>query len=667
MDRYAPPTPTTLLSGLSEERHRLWGQSNSTDAQLLSATSQVMQMSSSPLLDGEFLLQGNKKVGRPRKLGRRSPAEDIMDADDSNDTYDGAAQRGMKKAIMQSMNGHGTTAGAMATSTAGATSRGAGRKKKFVSPDSSVEVNSVSELLSLSGSSFAGRGQVLSPTGTSSAVEKLSLTGKNQKLGMASAQNVLLGTALAAQGVTGSGNGNRRLKSQPSQLENYDLSQYFGGKNGVEDGQGDDSNNSLSMSKDGKAVATVTPSASAARGAETTTVCNCKKSKCLKLYCDCFAVMNYCSGGCNCFDCCNRTEREAIRQDAIKCTKERNALAFQTKISNKDQHLTGCHCKNSQCLKKYCECYTGGAFCGTNCKCQMCLNFNGSADLIKARSSARDSDGASRKRKESPSSVAFLENNSPPGSTATAKTSGLGVGSVAAQAKDGAQNITFSPELRASLGLGGVAPGSVGTLQAPSLGRATAANSAVAVATAQLPALSGRGPLTRGGSLLVTPAGSGKGMAHQQAHLTTPTPAHAQMVSTPAAVTVQDVSLHQTAKRSKTQATPVPVDRQLRSRKLSGDSEEGAHSNSNATGLSLASAGSVTRGSAPAPTSGGKKRQVKFAPIPIVYPFFGAGLPPTSKLIALKCLDFLEGKDIYAMSQVNTLWNAAAMDDALWE
>ena len=65
--------------------------------------------------------------------------------------------------------------------------------------------------------------------------------------------------------------------------------------------------------------------------------------------------------------------------------------------------------------------------------------------------------------------------------------------------------------------------------------------------------------------------------------------------------------------------------------------------------------------------SSSKKRQVKFAPVPIVYPFFGEHLPPTSKVIALKCLDYLQGKDIYAMSQVNTLWSRAAMDDALWE
>ena len=63
-----------------------------------------------------------------------------------------------------------------------------------------------------------------------------------------------------------------------------------------------------------------------------------------------------------------------------------------------------------------------------------------------------------------------------------------------------------------------------------------------------------------------------------------------------------------------------------------------------------------------------KKRKVKFATEKQpVYDFFGPNLPSTTKLTALRCLDFLESKDIYAVSQVNHLWCKAAMDDALWE
>ena len=44
-------------------------------------------------------------------------------------------------------------------------------------------------------------------------------------------------------------------------------------------------------------------------------------------------------------------------------------------------HANGCTCKKSHCLKKYCECYEAYAFCGTNCKCTSCENYEGSVKL----------------------------------------------------------------------------------------------------------------------------------------------------------------------------------------------------------------------------------------------------------------------------------------------
>ncbi len=144
------------------------------------------------------------------------------------------------------------------------------------------------------------------------------------------------------------------------------------------------------------------------------TTCNCKKSKCLKLYCDCFAVLNYCDPNtCNCVQCHNVAEHEDTRTEAIRITKERNNLAFKTKISEQEQHhVTGCHCKNSHCLKKYCECFNGGALCGTNCKCQACQNYSGSLELAKTRENSPKLDNIiSKKRKESPNSVSWLSNS----------------------------------------------------------------------------------------------------------------------------------------------------------------------------------------------------------------------------------------------------------------
>ena len=40
--------------------------------------------------------------------------------------------------------------------------------------------------------------------------------------------------------------------------------------------------------------------------------CGCKKTKCLKLYCECFQAKRYCVGS-NCHGCHNRPEFEGLR------------------------------------------------------------------------------------------------------------------------------------------------------------------------------------------------------------------------------------------------------------------------------------------------------------------------------------------------------------------
>ena len=40
--------------------------------------------------------------------------------------------------------------------------------------------------------------------------------------------------------------------------------------------------------------------------------CNCKKSNCLKLYCECFQQGAYCSEDCNCIGCHNTTVRSSL-------------------------------------------------------------------------------------------------------------------------------------------------------------------------------------------------------------------------------------------------------------------------------------------------------------------------------------------------------------------
>lgn len=109
------------------------------------------------------------------------------------------------------------------------------------------------------------------------------------------------------------------------------------------------------------------------------TFCICKRSKCLRLYCQCFKNNKFCGENCSCKDCYNIPKNKEIIELWSKDLLLKHNQAFERKIKKSGRSdlcipKQGCNCKKTSCKKKYCECFSSGIPCTQFCKCDPCSN-----------------------------------------------------------------------------------------------------------------------------------------------------------------------------------------------------------------------------------------------------------------------------------------------------
>ena len=117
-------------------------------------------------------------------------------------------------------------------------------------------------------------------------------------------------------------------------------------------------------------------------------ICNCPKSRCLKLYCNCFQAGDLCNTFCHCRHCLN-TASELVPGGKLYYArreyKKRDPNTF-VKEAKKTRERKGCSCRNSKCIKKYCICFRENKRCTEICSCVACCN-KGTIDDSKVETS----------------------------------------------------------------------------------------------------------------------------------------------------------------------------------------------------------------------------------------------------------------------------------------
>ena len=408
--------------------------------------------------------------------------------------------------------------------------------------------------------------------------------------------------------------------------------------------------------------------------------CNCKKSKCLKLYCECFAALRYCDS-CNCQDCNNSEAHELLRQEAIRATRDRNTTAFQVKVASGAGHTSGCNCKNSMCLKKYCECFQGGAYCASICKCAACQNFKGSLMLETTRAG-----GEKRRKGSSPSSVVSVvsvvsdsSTPSPMGSGPTPREMLIRASAASPNGngpfRNGQKGETRRGGHLVPLGMGSSSSSSTSSSSTSSSDRISAPTSAAAESRGGL--RSSR-RLSSGSSSTNDDYAEAEGSTYS-----TDSPADTQSRATASATTTSVPFKQKTSRRASAAsmladvaaavAAAAAANGSSQSRKSVSFSEQQQNRRAAATTTTTTTTSSSRSLEVAAHAEGEAADEDDELELGldsgsgVAYPFFGARKPLMPKSIALRVLDCLDGQGLYNVSQVSTLWARAVADEALWE
>ncbi|MED6107480.1 hypothetical protein PIB30_014578 [Stylosanthes scabra] len=147
--------------------------------------------------------------------------------------------------------------------------------------------------------------------------------------------------------------------------------------------------------------------------------CNCIKSQCVKLYCQCLSAGNFCNDNCSCKNCLNKEANKDRVKQIKKEIQSRDPHAFEPKVivDQVERNRKGCICRKSKCKTGYCSCFSFKVGCYPHCQCQNCMNTYGvksSSSGSKEQEHVNDSNNGSKNMEIMDNGGSSSQSNHPP-------------------------------------------------------------------------------------------------------------------------------------------------------------------------------------------------------------------------------------------------------------